>query len=349
MIYRPVREKTQEQLLAIARELIKNSGYDEISLMSLSSADYSQLASLVDALFAEFADRGVSISLPSLRIDSFSVDIAKKVQQVRKSGLTLAPEAGTQRLRDVINKGVTEEDLMQACTNAFASGWNRVKLYFMLGLPTETDEDLAGIAELGYRVSDLYRSITGRMNAHVTISVSSFVPKPFTPFQWFGQIPKTEIERRQQYLKSQIKSRNIHYRYHDAPTSLLEAVLARGDRRVAQVIYAAWKQGAKFDGWTDWFKPEYWDKAFQETGIDPRYYAERQRDFNEPLPWDHIDCGVTKDFLHREWRQGVNAALTHDCRRLSCAGCGVCPQLGVSVLDGMEGNRAKTTFIYRER
>ncbi|MDU5914549.1 MAG: TIGR03960 family B12-binding radical SAM protein [Negativicoccus succinicivorans] len=349
MIYRPVREKTQEQLLAIARELIKNSGYDEISLMSLSSADYSQLASLVDALFAEFADRGVSISLPSLRIDSFSVDIAKKVQQVRKSGLTLAPEAGTQRLRDVINKGVTEEDLMQACTNAFTSGWNRVKLYFMLGLPTETDEDLAGIAELGYRVSDLYRSITGRMNAHVTISVSSFVPKPFTPFQWFGQIPKTEIERRQLYLKSQIKSRNIHYRYHDAPTSLLEAVLARGDRRVAQVIYAAWKQGAKFDGWTDWFKPEYWDKAFQETGIDSRYYAERQRDFNEPLPWDHIDCGVTKDFLHREWRQGVNAALTHDCRRLSCAGCGVCPQLGVSVLDGMEGNRAKTTFIYRER
>lgn len=349
VLYRPVREKTPERLLAIAEQLIANSGYDEISLMSLSSADYSQLGELVDMLMERFASRGVSVSLPSLRIDSFSVEIAKKVQQVRKSGLTLAPEAGSQRMRDVINKGVSEKDLLTACDNAFRSGWNRVKLYFMMGLPTETDEDLRGIADLGYKVSDLYRDITGRTGCRVTISVSSFVPKPFTPFQWMGQESVAEIERRQQFLKNEIRARNITYNYHDAKTSFLEAVLARGDRRIAAAIYEVWRQGGRFDGWSEFFSYERWQAAFAATGIDPAYYASRVRRPDEPLPWDHIDCGATKDFLRREWRLARSGAFTHDCRRQSCTGCGVCPQLGVEVVDRKEGNRGKATFIYRER
>lgn len=349
IIYRPVREKTPEKLVALAEDIIRHSGYDEISLMSLSSADYSYLPELVDRLMAKFADQRIGISLPSLRIDSFSIDIAKKVQQVRKSGLTFAPEAGTQRLRDVINKGVSEEDLVHACTNAFQSGWNTVKLYFMMGLPTETDEDLAGIAQLGYRVSDLYRDITGRVGCRVTISVSSFVPKPFTPFQWMGQAPIEEIERRQQFLKGQIRNKRITYNYHDAKTSFLEAVLARGDRRVAKAIYEVWKNGGRFDGWTEFFNFERWQDAFGATGIDPAYYASRVRDVKEPLPWDHIDCGATKAYLALEWRRAQKPLLTRDCRRQPCCGCGVCPLLDVCVVDGKGGRDGKATFVYHER
>ncbi len=349
MLYRPIREKSPEKLVALAEEIIANSGYDEISLMSLSSADYSHLPELVDRLMERFRSQRVGVSLPSLRIDSFSIDIAKKVQQVRKSGLTFAPEAGTQRMRDVINKGVSEEDLIAACTNAFASGWNTVKLYFMMGLPTETDADLDGIADLGYRVSDLYREITGRTGCKVTISVSSFVPKPFTPFQWMAQAPIEEIQRRQQYLKGRIRNRHISYHYHDAPTSFIEAVMARGDRRLAPVIYRVWKDGGRFDGWTEFFSYDRWARAMAAEGIDPAYYASRLRSLDEPLPWDHIDCGVTRDYLAREWRRGCAAGLTHDCRRLSCLGCGVCPQLNVQVVDGKGGDRAKTTYIYQQR
>ena len=345
MLYRPVREKTPERLLQIAKDTIANTGYNEISLMSLSSADYSKLPELVDMLMEEFKDKQVSVSLPSLRIDSFSIDIAKKVQQVRKSGLTFAPEAGTQRMRDVINKGVSEEDLLAACTNAFKSGWNTVKLYFMMGLPTETDEDLAGIADLAYKVLDLHRDITGKRNGSVTVSVSFFVPKTHSPYQWYGQQDVEEIHRKQRYLKSLINNRNISYHYHDGYTGYMEAAFARGDRRLSEVLVKAWEAGCKFDGWTEFFNYETWLKAFADCGLDPAYYARRTRDFDEPLPWDHLDCTVSKAFLKREWEQAVEANLTGDCRRAPCKGCNVCPELDTAIIDYKEGGRVeKVTF-----
>lgn len=345
MLYRPVREKSPQRLVELAKDIIKNSGYNEISLMSLSSADYSCLPELVDQLLDAFKDQKVSVSLPSLRIDSFSIDIAKKVQQVRKSGLTLAPEAGTQRLRDVINKGVTEENLMQACENAFKNGWSTVKLYFMMGLPTETDEDLAGIADLAYKVLNLYRQITHKNNGKVTVSVSSFVPKSHTAFQWFGQLPIEEIQRKQQYLKSLIRDKHISYHYHDAKTGRMEAAFARGDRRMGRVLYEAWKLGCKFDGWTELFDYEKWMQAFRNAGVDPDYYAARTRSTEEVLPWDHLSNGASKAFLKREWQKALDGSLTHDCRHLSCTGCGVCPSLGVHVKDYKEGDsHGKITF-----
>ena len=345
MLYRPVRERTPERLLEIAKETIANTGYNEISLMSLSSADYSKLPELVDMLMEEFKDKQVSVSLPSLRIDSFSIDIAKKVQQVRKSGLTFAPEAGSQRMRDVINKGVSEEDLLAACTNAFKSGWNTVKLYFMMGLPTETDEDLAGIANLAYKVLDLHRDITGKRNGSVTVSVSFFVPKTHSPYQWYGQQDVEEIHRKQKYLKSLINNRNISYHYHDGYTGYMEAVFARGDRRLSKVLVEAWKLGCKFDGWTEFFSYETWLQAFENCSVDPAYYARRTRDFDEPLPWDHLDCTVSKAFLKREWEQAVAEKLTPDCRRGPCKGCNVCPELDTAIVDYKEGGRVeKITF-----
>ena len=345
MLYRPVREKSPERLVQIAKDIIANSGYDEISLMSLSSADYSCLPELVDMLLDAFKGKKVSVSLPSLRVDSFSVDIAKKVQQVRKSGLTFAPEAGTQRLRDVINKGVTEENLLSACENAFRNGWSTVKLYFMMGLPTETDEDLAGIADLAYKVLNLYRQVTHKNNGKVTVSVSSFVPKSHTAFQWFGQLPIEEIRRKQEYIKGLIRDKHISYHYHDAKTGRLEATFARGDRRMGRVLYEAWKLGCKFDGWTEMFDYDRWMQAFAQVGIDPDYYAARQRDLNEPLPWDHLSNGAAKAFLQREWKRAATEELTHDCRRLSCTGCGVCPHLDVHIIDRKEGvDHGKTAF-----
>lgn len=350
MLYRPVRERTPERLAQLAKEIIANTGYNEISLMSLSSADYSKLPELVDLLMAEFKDKKVSVSLPSLRIDAFSIDIAKKVQQVRKSGLTFAPEAGSQRMRDVINKGVSEEDLMAACTSAFKSGWHTVKLYFMMGLPTETDEDVAGIADLAYKVLDLHREITGKRNGSVTVSVSFFVPKSHTPYQWYGQQKVEEIHRKQQYLKSLIKNRNISYHYHDGATGYLEAVFARGDRRLAPVLVEAWKLGCKFDGWTEFFSLEKWMQAFKNTGVDPDYYACRDRSFDEPLPWDHLDDEVSKTYLKQEWQRAVSADLTRDCRRLPCNGCNVCPALDTAIIDYKEGGRVdRVTFGLTER
>lgn len=345
MLYRPVRERTPERLVQLAKEIIANTGYNEISLMSLSSADYSKLPELVDMLMEEFKDKQVSVSLPSLRIDAFSIDIAKKVQQVRKSGLTFAPEAGSQRMRDVINKGVSEEDLMSACENAFKSGWNTVKLYFMMGLPTETDEDVAGIADLAYKVLDLHREITGKRNGKVTVSCSFFVPKSHSPYQWYGQQDVEEIHRKQKYLKSLINNRNISYHYHDGYTGYLEAVFARGDRRLAASVVEAWKLGCKFDGWTEFFNYDTWMQAFKNTNIDPEYYARRNRDFSEVLPWDHLDDTVSKEFLRREWERAVDGTLTWDCRRKPCNGCNACPELGTPIIDYKEGGRVeKVTF-----
>lgn len=350
MIYRPVREKSEEKLQEIADTLIRNTGYNEISLMSLSSADYSCLPELVDHLLETFKNRRVSVSLPSLRVDSFSIDIAKKIQQVRKSGLTLAPEAGTQRLRDVINKGVTEEDIMGACANAFKNGWSKVKLYFMMGFPTETDEDLKGIADLAGRIRELYHTIRGRNDCRITVSVASFVPKPFTPFQWMPQCSVEEIERKQQYLKSLFTDRHIKFAYHDAKTGRLEAVLARGDRQLAKVILKAWEKGCKYDSWTEFFDYDRWMDAFEECGVDPDLYACRKRDEYEAEPWDHIDCGVNKDYLRKEWRLAQRGILTHDCRHLACNGCAVCPVLDVKPIDHKEENaHEKTVFIYHER
>ncbi|WP_294175623.1 TIGR03960 family B12-binding radical SAM protein [uncultured Selenomonas sp.] len=333
MAYRPVRERRPETLESLARTLFDSTGYNEMSLTSLSSADYSCLSPLVDGLLAGTQGERVSFSLPSLRIDSFSVDIAERLQQVRKSGLTFAPEAGTQRLRDVINKNVTEDDLLHSVRTAFEQGWKAVKLYFMMGLPTETDEDIVGIAELAQKVVDCYKKVKGKRGVKVTVSVSCFVPKAYTPFQWFAQVPQEEFERRQQLLKESIRDRAISFHYHDARASVLEGALSRGDRRLSAVIETAWRNGAKFDGWTDQFKDEVWKDAFCRCGVAPEFYSRRTRDPEEVLPWAHTSPGVSEDFLRREWQRAQEAALTHDCRRETCTGCGVCPELGCDVVD----------------
>ncbi len=337
MAYRPVRERSRKRLRALARKMADSTGYDEMSLTSLSSADYSCLDGLADALMEDFSGEHVSFSLPSLRIDSFSIGLADRMQQVRKSGLTFAPEAGTQRMRDVINKGVTEEDLLNAVSAAFRKGWKSVKLYFMLGLPTETDEDIIGIAQLAKKVVDRYQEITGKRGAKVTISVSCFVPKAYTPFQWSAQNTLEEFERKQHLLKENIHDRAIQFNYHDARVSRLEGVLARGDRRLSAVIYEAWKRGARFDGWSDQFHEEYWLEAFEALGVDRSRYNERERKKDEVFPWEHTSPGVSRAFLRTEWDRAAKGELTPDCRRGSCTGCAVCPTLGVDVIDGGRG------------
>ena len=341
MCYRPARERTVENLRETARRLIDVSGYDEMSLTSLSSADYSCLNRLVEELQADFRNEKISFSLPSLRIDSFSIELADKLQAVRKSGLTFAPEAGTQRLRDVINKNVTEENLLAACGAAFEKGWKTIKLYFMMGLPTETDEDIAGIADLAQKVANLYRQIKKRRDVKITVSVSCFVPKPFTPFQWYGQISLEEFMRRQKLLKSLITDKAITYNYHDAKLSVLEGAIARGDRRLCKVIETAWRNGAKFDGWSDLFKFEIWAAAFESCGVDMKYFSERTRNIYEPLAWEHTSPGVNKNFLISEFEKSERGETTRDCRRTSCTGCGVCMKLGVGVIDFVNsaGNR----------
>ncbi|MBP2634934.1 MAG: radical family uncharacterized protein [Firmicutes bacterium] len=333
VLYRPVRERKMDTLVNYVQELVDNTGYNEISLVSLSSADYSCLSPLITELITRFKQQGVSVSLPSLRVDSFSIELAKQVQQVRKSGLTFAPEAGTQRLRDVINKGVTEEDLTQAVSAAFSAGWSTIKLYFMIGLPTETDEDIAGIASLAQRVADLYKQIKGRRGAKVTVSVSSFVPKPHTAFQWFGQNSVEEIERKQKLLRSLIKDRSISLSWHDARTSFLEGAFARGDRSLGKVLLRAWQQGVKFDGWSEHFKYDAWMEAFDACGVDPEFYARRHRETDEFLPWEHLSAGVNKAFLVKEWQAAQQETFTADCRHDSCGVCGVCQDLDVDIVD----------------
>ncbi|MBP2649629.1 MAG: hypothetical protein H6Q74_454 [Firmicutes bacterium] len=333
ILYRPVRERRPETLLKLARQIVDSTGYDEISLTSLSSADYSCLHHLVTDLIQEFKNQGISVSLPSLRIDSFSIKLAEEVQQVRKSGLTFAPEAGTQRLRDVINKGVTEKNLEDAVGAAFQAGWSSVKLYFMIGLPTETDEDIRGIADLAYKVLNLYKNIKGRRGAKVTVSVSSFVPKPHTAFQWYGQNSSAELERKQQLLKSLLKDKNISFNWHDVEISYLEGVFARGDRRLGQVLLEAWRQGARFDSWSEHFKYDVWMNAFKKMNVDPEFYNLRNRDINELMPWDHLSSGVDKKFLQREYQAALAESFTEDCRRGKCSNCGVCSGLGVKIID----------------
>ena len=334
MVYRPVRERKPEVLKDLARQLVDNTGYNEISLVSLSSADYSCLAPMVHDMIDEFKDDRVSVSLPSLRIDSFCVAIAKEIQAVRKSGLTFAPEAGSQKMRDVINKGVTEEDLMNAVGAAFASGWNSVKLYFMIGLPFENDDDVLAIADLARKVQYKYYQVTGKRGCKVTCSASLFVPKPYTAFQWFAQDDLENIRRKQFLLKDEIKTiKNVTLNYHDSKTGIIEAVFARGDRRVGKALLLAWQKGARFDGWSDCFDYERWLEAFAEAGLDKDFYAARQRGEHEVFPWEHISPGVSRKFLWNEWQKAYAQQLTHDCRRSTCTGCGVCQKLGVNIID----------------
>ncbi|RKD33220.1 B12-binding domain-containing radical SAM protein [Thermohalobacter berrensis] len=325
MIYRPVRERSIENLINLARKLVKATGHEEISLSSLSTGDYSKLEELVLKLMDEFKEKRIGLSLPSLRLDSLDISIIEEIQKVRKTGLTFAPEAGTQRLRDVINKGIEEEDLIKSVENAFNLGWSTVKLYFMLGLPTETMEDIEGIKDLAYKVKDLFFDLPKgkrKGNLKITVSTSCFVPKPFTPFQWHPQDSIEAFNKKQKHLKDIIKDRKITYNYHDPELSFLEAVFARGDRRLSKVLIKAWEKGCRFDGWAELFKYQNWMEAFEETGIDPHFYANRKRDYDEVLPWDFIDVGVSKEYLIKENEKAQKGILTRDCR-LGCTGCGI--------------------------
>jgi len=330
MIYRPVRSRSPKMLLELAENLIKNTGYEEISLSSLSTSDYPKLQELVDGLLTLTEKKKIGLSLPSLRLDNFSMELMQKVQKVRKSGLTFAPEAGTQRLRDVINKNITEEDLENAAKTAFSGGYGTIKLYFMIGLPTETEDDVLGISHLADEVVSIYKHTDKEIrnkNLRVTVSVSSFVPKPFTPFQWFGQNSKEELFKKQMLLKDAIKNRYVSYNWHDSELSILEGVFARGDRRLSKVLVEAHKLGAKFDSWHEFFNMEIWQKAFQNAGINPDFYNARERDYEEILPWDHIDVGVSKEFLIRENENAKQGKTTPNCRE-KCSGCGVIPSFG---------------------
>lgn len=323
-LYRPVREKSPEVINNQCHTLCNNTGYDEISLSSLSSSDYSKIQELLTELTNWSKDERVSISLPSLRVDGFNDEIISRIKTVRKSGLTFAPEAGTQRLRDVINKNVLENELMETCSKAFNGGWTKVKLYFMIGLPTETDEDVRGIADLGQKVVNAYYNCENRpkgKGVSVTLSTSSFVPKPFTPFQWEPQDTEESLKSKQQLVKESIKTRKITYNYHDSSTSFLEAVFARGDRRLCRVMELAHQRGFHFDGWSDCFNLDNWLQLFEECGIDPTFYANRRRSFDEVLPWDHIDYGVSKEFLINECKKAYNSETTYNCRQ-KCSNCG---------------------------
>lgn len=329
MIYRPVREKNVERLKDLAYKMLKNTGHEEISLSSLSSSDYRSLEELVRFLIEEFHGKGVNVSLPSLRIDAFSLDVMSKVQDVKKSSLTFAPEAGSQRMRDVINKGLTEDDIFSGAMEAFNGGWNRVKLYFMLGLPGETYEDIEGIAKLSNDIAALYYTIPKdkRPGARVDVvsSTSFFVPKPFTPFQWVPQNTTEQFKDKQHFLsrkmKEQLNRKSMRYNWHDFDLTALEGFLARGDRRVGEVIYRAYKKGCMFDSWSEYFYYDRWLEAMDEAGIDPSFYTGRVREYDEILPWDFIDAGVTKEFLWREYMQSQKEIVTPNCR-MQCSGCG---------------------------
>ena len=329
MIYRPLRERDVEELKESARAMLKNSGHEEISLSSLSSSDYTHLEELVNFLIDEFKSAGVNISLPSLRIDAFALDVMSKVQDIKKSSLTFAPEAGSQRLRDVINKGLTEEVILHGAHEAFVGGWNRVKLYFMLGLPTETEKDMKGIAHLAERIAEEYYDTVPKEKRHgkvqIVVSTSFFVPKPFTPFQWAPMyteqdfIDKAKVVKEE--IRAQLNQKSIKYNWHEPDVTTLEGFLARGDRRASEVILKAYEKGALYDAWSESFRYDIWKEAFAETGIDIEFYTLRERSTDEILPWDFIDAGVTKEFLIREWKQAKGEVVTPNCRQ-KCAGCG---------------------------
>ena len=328
MLYRPTRERNVEKLKEYARTMLKNTGHEEISLSSLSSSDYSELNELVTFLIDEFKDKGINISLPSLRIDAFSLDVMSKVQDVRKSSLTFAPEAGSQRMRNVINKGLTEEDILTGAGQAFEGGWTKVKLYFMLGLPTETEEDMKEIARLSDRVARRYYEIPKEQRhgkCQITASSSFFVPKPFTPFQWASMYTAEEYDRRAHIVndefREQLNRKSLKYNWHDAQVTVLEGVMARGDRRIAPVIEEAYRLGCLFDSWTETFRNDLWMEAFENTGVDISFYNQRVREKDEIFPWDFIDIGVSRSFLYREWERALNETVTPNCRE-KCSGCG---------------------------
>lgn len=324
-LYRPIREKSPATVNAQCQALCESTGYDEVSLCSLSTSDYTGIGELLPRLLDWTVDDKVNIALPSLRVDNFSEELMEQLTKVRRSGLTFAPEAGTQRLRDVINKNVTEQEVMSTVRQAFEGGWMAVKLYFMIGLPTETFEDIDGIADLAQKVVDAYYNNPEKpkgKSVAVAVSVASFVPKPFTPFQWEAQDTVELIEQKQHYLRDTIKSRKINVSRHKAQTSFLEGVFARGDRRLAAVIELAWRKGCRFDGWDDQIRIDLWAEAFEECGIEPAFYANRKREFDEVLPWDHMDYGVSKTFLINENKKAHEGATTPNCRE-NCSACGV--------------------------
>lgn len=328
MLYRPTRERDIKMLKEYAYDMLKNTGYEEISLSSLSSSDYSCLGELVNFLIDEFGSKGINISLPSLRIDAFSLDVMSKVQDIRKSSLTFAPEAGSQRLRDVINKGLTEEVILNGAGQAFEGGWNRVKLYFMLGLPTETEEDMKGIAWLAEKIAERYYEVPKEQRngkCQIVVSTSFFVPKPFTPFQWARMCTKEEFLHRayvvNHEIKDQLNRKSIKYNWHEADVTVLEGILARGDRKIGAAIRRAYEKGCLFDSWTEGFRNELWLEAFEECGIDADFYTTRERALDEVFPWDFIDIGVSRRFLEREWERAHEETVTKNCRQ-GCSGCG---------------------------
>lgn len=323
-IYRPIREKSADVVNEQSKSLCDSTGYDEISLCSLSTSDYTEIEPLLDKMLSWTVDKKINVALPSLRVDNFSEELMEKLTAVRRSGLTFAPEAGTQRLRDAINKNVTEDEVLQTARKAFSGGWTGVKLYFMIGLPTETLDDVAGIAELGQKVvNEFYNNPDKPKGKGVTvnISASSFVPKPFTPFQWEAQDTIEQLVAKQEHLLASVRTKKINISTHFTNTSFLEGVFARGDRRLSRVMELAWKKGCRFDGWDDQFRFDMWMEAFEECGIDPKFYANRKRDFSEVLPWDHLDYGVSKSFLMRENEKAHRSETTLNCRE-KCSGCG---------------------------
>ena len=329
-IYRPFREKHAETVCRSAKSLCENTGYDEISLASLSTSDHSEIDPMLTKLLDYTVSEKINLSLPSLRVDNFSESLLEKIKRVRKSGLTFAAEGGTQRLRDVINKNVSEEEIMNTCRIAFEGGYSSVKLYFMMGLPTETDEDIVGIAELANRIIDLYYSIENRpkgRGVQISISCATFVPKPFTPFQFEPQDTREMIEHKQKLLLDSVKTKKIKVSYHNPDVSMLEVILAKGDRRLCKAVYAAWKKGCKFDSWDEYFHFDKWLEAFEECGIDTSFYANRRFEYDEILPWDHLDYLVSKEFLVRENKTARQSKTTPNCR-LRCSGCGVNKKVG---------------------
>ncbi len=338
MITRPVREKSPAKLMELAAELVRSTGHEDISLVSLSTADYSRVADVVHDLIDQYAGNKIGVSLPSLRADKDCVALVQEINKVRKTGLTFAPEAGSQRLRDVTNKGVTEENLMSACESAFQNGWQRVKLYFMISLPTETDEDVLAIGELATRCAQLARRC-GVRSPTIGIGVSSFVPKPFTPFQWHGQDTVADVERKQQLLKRSIRDRGVVYRPNDSQGVHLEAILSLGDRRVSNAIECAWRAGAKFDAWDEYLRYDLWMEAFAAVGVDTRYFANRFKAYDEVLAWDHIDCGVTKGYLRAEDKRARQARMTADCHTDPCTFCMACDR---AFTESARGRRASS-------
>ena len=323
-IYRPIREKKSETVNRQAKCLCETTGYDEVSLCSLSTSDYSQVEKLIPDMLSWAVPEKINVSLPSLRVDNFSEELMEELKKVRKSGLTFAPEAGTQRLRDAINKNVTEEEVLHTSAQAFRGGWTAVKLYFMMGLPTETLDDIAGIAELAQKVvNEFYKNPDKPKGKGVTVSVSvaSFVPKPFTPFQWEPQDTMEQLVEKQKYLLENVHTHKIQVSWHQSQTSFLEGVFARGDRKLCDVIESAWRKGCKFDGWDEFFLFDKWTEAFKECGVDPSFYSNRRRDFNEILPWDHLDYGIRKEFLIAENKKAHESVTTPNCRQ-KCSACG---------------------------